>query len=76
MVMDLQRTIERRENIILVRSVFIHPGLFPPNVVQESVLTDSRKQLCKNECVISDMRDVVNVWCVEGEFKCVPSHIP
>lgn len=28
---------------------------------------DSRKYLARNECVLSDLRDVVNVWCVEGK---------
>lgn len=31
------------------------------------MLMNSQKYLAKGECVISDNRDIINVWCVEGK---------
>jgi len=52
----------------------LHITSTPPDYrAARSQLITSQKVLAENECVISDLRDVMSVWCAEGMSCGTPS---
>jgi len=58
----------------------LHITSTPPDYrAARSQLIISQKVLAENECVMSDLRDVMSVWCAEGQSRsslqtsCIPT---